>query len=88
MAELVIAEKKMQAYTLLDLVNRTMLGDEMFYDCAEVDRSINAKDNRIDELERALKSCALVIKAQHAAVTQFSKAATDALIEADKALSL
>lgn len=43
---------------------------------------------RIEQLEKALKSCAAVIKAQRAAVSQFSAVASDALIEADKALTL
>jgi hypothetical protein len=55
--------------------------DGSWYWCQDV-------DDRIELLEKALKSCAAVIKAQRAAVTQFRDAASDALIEADRALAL
>lgn len=78
----------MKAYSLSDLINRTMIGDESFYDCAEVDPIFNAKDNRIDELERALRSCRTVLELQRASVAQFSTATAEAIAEADKVLTV
>jgi hypothetical protein len=45
-------------------------------------------DDRINQLERALKSCAAVISAELKERSKFQAVATDALNEADKALSL
>jgi hypothetical protein len=55
--------------------------DGSWYWCQDV-------DDRIDELERALKSCVAVVKAVVKERRKFEQAADDALIEADKALSL
>ena len=71
----------MQTFTLHDLVNRTMLGDEKFYDAREV-------DPRIDELVAALKSAAHVLKKMRSEAGSIDRLACEALREADKALSL
>jgi hypothetical protein len=71
----------MQAYTMMDLVNRTMLGDETFYDSVEADA-------RIAALESALKSCSVVLELELKDRTKFNLAAAEALTEARKALAL
>lgn len=76
----------MQNFTLMDLVQRTMLGDEQFYDAAEVDPVINQKDNRIEELERALKSCKAVLERKEEESAKFVEVASAAIHEATRAL--
>lgn len=69
--------------------------DATYYDTREVDArdaetfmTIRKDRQRIDELERALKSCAAVIKRQLKHVDETTAVAVQALDEADEALSL
>src|SRR5688572_23282977 len=64
-------------------------------DLSETDGPMRARvyaaydaDQRFEQLERALKSCSAVIKAELYERSKFKKTAEDALNEADKALAL
>jgi hypothetical protein len=71
----------MQAYTMMELVNRTMLGDETFYDRAEA-------DSRFEQLEKALDSCLIVLGLELLERGKFQTTATEAIEEGKKALAL
>lgn len=71
----------MKAYTMLDLVNRAMLGHETFYDAPEADA-------RIEQLERALKSTSHVLSQMLKKDEALAGLAREALNAADQALTV
>lgn len=92
----------MQAYTMMDLVNRTMLGDEKFYDAREVDELLVEKSNdygheqamrreaerKVELLESALQSCVFAMLKQREAAQQWTRTIDATIDEAQKVLAL